>query len=69
LHEGDAVEVMIMTKTDLGYSVIVNQKHKGLLFEGDIFFKTVNSGDVVTGYVKHTRNDNKPDIHASADWL
>lgn len=61
LQEGDAVEVMIMTKTDLGYSVIVNQKHKGLLFESDIF-KTVNIGDVVTGYVKQIRNDNKLDI-------
>lgn len=61
LQEGDAVEVMIMTKTDLGYSVIVNQKHKGLLFESDIF-RSVNIGDVVTGYVKHIRNDNKLDI-------
>lgn len=61
LQEGDAVEVMIMTKTDLGYSVIVNQKHKGLLFESDIF-KRVNIGDVVTGYVKQIRNDYKLDI-------
>jgi Uncharacterized protein conserved in bacteria len=61
LREGDAVEAMIMTKTDLGYSVIVNQKHKGLLFESDIF-RSVNIGDVVNGYVKQIRNDNKLDI-------
>lgn len=61
VQEGDAVEVMIMTKTDLGYSVIVNQKHKGLLFESDIF-RAVNIGDVLTGYVKQIRNDNKLDI-------
>ncbi len=59
--EGEAVEVMIMKKTDLGFSVIVNQQHEGLIFESDIFTK-LNIGDKVTGYVKQIRDDNKIDI-------
>ena len=59
--EGDAVEVMIMKKTDLGFSVIVNQKHEGLIFENEIFSK-LNIGDKVKAYVKQIREDNKIDI-------
>lgn len=59
--EGDAVEIMIMKKTDLGFSVIVNQQHEGLIFESDIFSK-LNIGDKLKGYVKKIREDNKLDI-------
>lgn len=59
--EGDAVAIMIMKKTDLGFSVIVNQQHEGLIFESDIFSK-LNIGDKLKGYVKKIREDNKLDI-------
>lgn len=59
--EGDAVDLMVMQKTDLGFSVIVNQRHEGLIFESDIFTK-LNIGDKVKGYVKQIRDDNKLDI-------
>jgi uncharacterized protein len=59
--EGDAVDVMIMKRTDLGFSVIVNQLHEGLIFESDIFSR-LNIGDSVRGYVKQIRDDNKIDI-------
>ncbi len=61
INERDAVEVMVMKKTDLGFSVIVNQLHEGLIFESDIF-GTLNIGDKVKGYVKQIREDNKLDI-------
>ncbi len=59
--EGEAVDIIVMKKTDLGFSVIVNQKHEGLIFESDIF-KTLNIGDKIRGYVKQIRDDNKLDI-------
>lgn len=59
--EGDAVDVMIMKKTELGFSAIVNQQHEGLIFESDIFTK-LNIGDKVKGYVKQIRDHNKIDI-------
>jgi len=61
INERDAVDVMVMKKTDLGFSVIVNQLHEGLIFESDIFGK-LNIGDKVKGYVKQIREDNKLDI-------
>lgn len=61
VKEGEAVDLMVMKKTDLGFSVIVNQQHEGLIFEGDIF-TTLNIGDKVKGYVRQIRDDNKLDI-------
>jgi uncharacterized protein len=52
---------LVMSKTDLGFSVIVNQQHEGLIFESDIFRK-LNVGDKLKAYVKHIREDNKIDI-------
>ena len=59
--EGDEVDLMVMKKTDLGFSVIVNQQHEGLIFDSDIFTK-LNIGDKIKGYVKQIRDDNKLDI-------
>ncbi len=59
--EGDAVDVLVMKKTDLGFSVIVNHQHEGLIFQSDIF-GNLNIGDKVKGYVKQIRDDNKLDI-------
>jgi uncharacterized protein len=61
VRESEAVDIMVMKKTDLGYSVIVNQQHEGLIFESDIFTK-LNIGDKIKGYVKQIRDDNKIDI-------
>ncbi len=61
VHEGETVDVIIMKKTDLGYSVIVNQQHEGLIFENEIF-TTLNIGDKMKAYVRLIRDDNKIDI-------
>ncbi len=61
VHVGEAVDVLIMKKTDLGFSVIVNQKHEGLIFENDVFSK-LNIGETKRGFVKNIRDDNKLDI-------
>ena len=61
VKEGEKVDLLVYQKTDLGYSVIVNNEHKGLIFENEIF-TTINIGDVLKGYVKKIREDNKLDI-------
>jgi len=61
IEEGDEVNVLVYQKTDLGYTVIVNNNHKGLLFENEIF-TTLNIGDKLKGYVKKIREDRKLDI-------
>lgn len=61
VKEGDAVDVMIMQQTDLGFSVIVNHLHKGLIYENDIY-TPLHIGEMMKGYVKTVREDNKLDI-------
>ncbi len=65
VEEGEEVELLVMQKTDLGFSVIVNHAHKGLLFENEIF-RPLNIGDTLRGFVKNIREDNKIDISLQA---
>lgn len=59
--EGDKAELLILSETDLGFSVIVNHKHKGLVYKNETF-QELNIGDTVTGFVKKIRDENKLDI-------
>ena len=61
VKEGDAVKLLVAQKTDLGYSVIVNHKHKGLVYKNELF-KNLNVGDALQGYIKHIREDHKLDV-------
>ena len=61
VKEGDEVALVVLQKTDLGYSVIVNHAHKGLIFDNEIF-QEIRVGDRLKGYVKNIRDDQKIDI-------
>lgn len=61
LTEGDMVSIIILQKTDLGFSVIVNNRYKGLVYDNEIY-KSINVGDRLDGYVKKIREDGKLDI-------
>ena len=61
VERGEEVSLIVFQKTDLGFSVIVNNIHKGLLFLNEIF-KELNIGDKIIGFVKNIREDNKLDI-------
>lgn len=61
LKEWDEVDLVVTRQTDLGWEVIVNEKHKGLVYFNEVF-KTINIGDVIPGCIKTIRKDNKLDI-------
>jgi predicted RNA-binding protein (virulence factor B family) len=61
VKEGDEVALTIQQKTDLGYAVIINHRHKGLVFDNEIF-KEVRIGDKLQGFVKKVREDKKIDV-------
>jgi predicted RNA-binding protein (virulence factor B family) len=61
IEEGDKVDVLIMQKTDLGFSAIINNRHKGLIYDSDIF-QDINVGQQLTGYIKTIREDQKIDL-------
>ncbi|APA65538.1 CvfB family protein [Maribacter sp. 1_2014MBL_MicDiv] len=61
LKEWEQVDLVVTRQTDLGWEVIVNERHKGLVYFNEVF-KPINIGDVIPGCVKTIRKDNKLDI-------
>ena len=61
LMEGEEVDLIVMNQSSLGYNVIVNQRHKGLVFHSDVF-QELQTGDNLKGFVKTIREDGKLDI-------
>jgi predicted RNA-binding protein (virulence factor B family) len=61
VKEKDEVELIIYRQTELGWSVIINKKHIGLLFFSDVF-QPLNIGDKVNGTIKTIREDGKIDV-------
>lgn len=61
VSEGEEVDVLVWQKTDLGYNVVVNQYHKGLIYANEVF-QPLEIGDSLKGYVKKIREENKLDI-------
>lgn len=61
VKEGEEVDLIAVSRTDLGVNVIVNQIHKGLIFNNQIF-RRLRYGDQLKGYVKNITEDNKLDI-------
>ncbi|MDE6002714.1 MAG: GntR family transcriptional regulator [Prevotella sp.] len=58
---GDAVDILIWQKTDLGFKAVVDNQYQGQLYEDQIF-QSLHTGDRLTAYVDHIRQDNKIDI-------
>lgn len=56
-----AVEILVVQETELGYKVIVENKHWGIVYKNEIF-KAIEPGDFLTGYIKKIREDDKLDI-------
>lgn len=57
----DEVDLIVTRETDLGWEVIINNKHKGLVYSNEIF-KKIAVGDKIKGYIKNIRPDQKIDI-------
>ena len=57
----EKVDLIVTRQTDLGWEVIINNSHKGLVYLNEVF-KEIAIGDVMPGIVKSIRGDNKIDI-------
>lgn len=58
---GQKVEALVYQRSDLGYSVIINNEHTGLIYANEVY-KELNVGDKLEAYIKAIREDNKLDI-------
>jgi len=61
VNQFDEVDIIVSHPSEIGMNVIVNKKHRGLIFNEDIF-KDLSVGDKLKGIVKKIRPDNKLDI-------
>ncbi|MCB0661626.1 MAG: GntR family transcriptional regulator, partial [Saprospiraceae bacterium] len=68
VKEGEQVDLIIGFQSDLGYNVIVNQKHEGLIYENEIFQK-IRPGQQMKGFVHKIREGNKLDIRLQASGV
>ena len=55
------MDLIVTRQTDLGWEVIINDIHKGLVFTNEVFQKMAVGGRT-KGYVKRIRPDSKIDI-------
>ncbi len=57
----DSVDLLIASKTDLGYKAVINNTHLGLLYHSEVF-KPINIGDQTSGYIHQIREDRMIDL-------
>ena len=62
---GDAVDLLLYGKTELGFKAIVNGQHTGLLFANQVF-RRLRAGERTSGYVVAVRDDGKLDLSLEA---
>ncbi|RYJ45062.1 S1 RNA-binding domain-containing protein [Flavobacterium beibuense] len=58
---GEEVDLIVSHITDMGINVIINGKHKGLLYKDEVY-EELRTGDRVNGFIKAIRPDNKIDV-------
>lgn len=55
------VDLLVAEETEIGYKVIVNNTHWGLIYHSEVF-RRLEKGDRLKGYIKEVREDEKIDI-------
>ena len=59
--EGDAVDLLVYTQTDMGYKAVVNGDSWGVLYKNEVF-QELKQGQKIKGYIKKIRPDGKIDL-------
>ncbi|MGN6211346.1 CvfB family protein [Parafilimonas sp.] len=61
VKEAEEVNLYVQRESDLGYVMIINGKHIGLLHANEVY-RNLEVGDKLKGYIKTIRADNKIDL-------
>ena len=62
VKEGQKVKIQVYRETEIGYVVIVNQVHQGLVYKNEVFTHLHIGQFIDEAFVKKIREDNKLDI-------
>lgn len=63
VKEKDEVDLLVYRQTEIGYEVIINNKHKGILHANEIY-RPIEIGDHFPGFIKNILAENKIDVAA-----
>jgi predicted RNA-binding protein (virulence factor B family) len=61
VKEKEIVHIRIYRKTDIGYAVIINHRHTGVLHFDEVY-RDIQIGDELEGYIKTIRPENLIDV-------
>lgn len=63
VKEGDEVDLIVLRRTDIGYLMIINNVHTGVLHFNEVY-RTIDTGDKFKGFIKKILPENKIDVAA-----
>ncbi len=58
---GEQVSLVIADRTEMGFKAVINHRCWGLLYSNELF-QSIRKGQVIDGYIKQIRPDNKIDL-------
>ncbi|MDP9229340.1 MAG: S1-like domain-containing RNA-binding protein [Bacteroidota bacterium] len=61
VREMEIVNLTIYRRTEIGYAVIINHRHTGLLYFNEVF-REISIGDTFKGFIKKIHAGNKIDV-------
>ena len=61
VQNGEEVDLIVSHISEVGINVIINEKHKGLLYKNEVF-EDLRTGDRIVGFIKNIRPDGKIDV-------
>ncbi len=68
VKEKEIVQLTVYRRTDIGYVVIINNVHTGVLHHNEIY-RSITSGDSFEGFIKKIYFDNRIDVAAGKPGL
>lgn len=51
VQESDTVDLVVLRRSDIGYVVVINQQHTGVLHHNEIY-RNISPGDAFPGFIK-----------------
>lgn len=63
VQEKEEVDLIVYRETDIGYEVIINKQHKGILHFNEVY-RNIVIGDQFRGFIKDILPDNKINVAA-----
>jgi len=63
VKELEVVDLTVYRRTDIGYVVIINNQHTGVLHHNEIY-RDITAGDQFKGFIKKIYSDNRIDVAA-----